>query len=366
MGESMAEHELVGKRAPKYRVHPVGKSSRQAQDWKEITDPKKPTAFLWWTPTCSSCKPALDVFAKYAKRLGSKVNFVTVCTAASQPPSTSFPRGTLHLAGDFCDGFGAQDVPYAAVVGKRGKIAMAGTPEPVMSCGGPALCWEPALRRVLPKLQDAPLLVTPAEQKAARRLFQKMDTSKDGQLSKDEIVSTMTLMGWKICGGPQCLGPRCQDLIQKFDIDGSGGISSDEFLALYNHLQLLDLDLEDAPGMLDAARQRVSNLIQDSDEVIGGVHHVITRDPSRIKELVEQLIQQDRASEAKIGDALASGGAYRFEFVDSDEEYPEPKVFFISAEGQETCVAWLEWKPDPKWGKIQNTCYWYGLGSVDL
>jgi len=162
------------------------------------------------------------------------------------------------------------------------------------------------------------------------------------------------------------LGPRCQDLIQKFDIDGSGGISSDEFLALYNHLQLLDLDLEDAPGMLDAARQRVSNLIQDSDEVIGGVHHVITRDPSRIKELVEQLIQQDRASEAKIGDALASGGAYRFEFVDSDEEYPEPQVFFISAEGQETCVAWLEWKPDPKWGKIQNTCYWYGLGSVDL
>jgi len=78
----MAEHELVGKRAPKYRVHPVGKSSRQSQDWKEITDPKKPTAFLWWTPTCSSCKPALDVFAKYAKRLGAKVNFVTVCTAA--------------------------------------------------------------------------------------------------------------------------------------------------------------------------------------------------------------------------------------------------------------------------------------------
>ena len=128
-----------------------------------MTDPKKPTAFLWWTPTCSSCKPALDELLNMPRG-------VTVCTAASQPPSTSFPKSTLHLAGEFCDGFGAQDTPYAVVVGKRGKIAMAGAPEPIMS-SGPALCWDPALRRVLLKLQDAPLLVTPAEQKAARRLF---------------------------------------------------------------------------------------------------------------------------------------------------------------------------------------------------
>ena len=327
---------------------------------------------FFFSPTCGSCEQAGAVFGKWASKLVKEVNFVSVCVG-EEKKFQGLPKTVKHLTADLSMVLafgGSHSVPFAAVIGKKGKIAQVGVPEPVQ--GERNLQWGESLKRVLPGLNVENILTT-AEKKRAQQMFRKFDLNQDRYLDKEELCQALaqpvmnihTVFG----GGARPAAneaadvlrvtQRVDELFERFDKDKNQLIDYQEFLSMFNFLQLEQLDFDRYCDEAGAYAERLKHLTHESEEQLpDGSHAVTTRDEGKIKALLEQLQIQHSTEDPSLNiwrpEELRRGSAYHITW----NKGKECQVFIHTASGAEHCLA------EVKYDEEGCRCTYYYGGIV--